>query len=622
VVFPPVDHAGVGPEAGESVSIMIASVLERSDPLQWEEGWRYLDDNQRRDYRLVTMDDEAAIARRLHARYFIDGSLARSGDSAMVTLVLNDARTGRALARASAPGPLEVGALVASGFRALIQLLPTLIDPERGVDQEALAALVSPSPVATAHWINGERLYRQADWAPALEQFRLAVALDSGMVFAALKGAQAGSWLDRQEEVQSLLGVAERHRNHLPPKYAAFLTALHHYHHGQSDSAQRSIHAALDLDPHWAEAWMVLGEIRYHLLPAVDGPPDSLASIAFRRAVAASPNFTPARYHLAELALRDGNLTEARGSIDTLLATAADTSLTVQLELMDRCLREGPDAVSWRDQLAEHAGEVYQAAVRLAPGARHTRCATAAFSALLGDATSAQRFGWPALLGLQGLLLAAGRPDAALALLDSAMVTMPGAALLYLVDATADADAGMEDRAAAVMAQLAGTYETMSAGRLWLHGLWQAHLGHGDSVAAIAARFGALVSSSDPLGAARHLALEARAAALAGRSEEALSLLGEMDPPVPADGVLAGTWQPFAAERLLRARLELSVGKPEAALRTARVFDDWNALVALAYLRPSVEVRVAAAAALGRLALADSLRRRLGDHPSIAGGDR
>ena len=81
----------------------------------------------------------------------------------------------------------------------------------------------SMKPAAIVRLLEAEEAYRTARFGAALELYRQAVAEDSLFAFAALKGAQAASWINRLEEATDLVGVAKANENLLPPRYRPYL---------------------------------------------------------------------------------------------------------------------------------------------------------------------------------------------------------------------------------------------------------------------------------------------------------------------------------------------------------------------------------------------------------------
>jgi len=104
VVFPlgvtPAEASKEG--TGAVVALMIGSALEFTEPLEWIDGLPRLDERLRRDAELLTASGARRIARAAGARWYLDGTVVRRGDSVTVIVRLNDARGDSVVGRASA----------------------------------------------------------------------------------------------------------------------------------------------------------------------------------------------------------------------------------------------------------------------------------------------------------------------------------------------------------------------------------------------------------------------------------------------------------------------------------------------------------------------------------------
>jgi hypothetical protein len=246
------------------------------------------------------------MSRERGAGFFIDGSILRAPDSVTVIVRLYDVAGDSMVRRAGLSGP--AGSSEARlGARAVAVLLPALIGAGKAVDVGALGAR---APAAIANFLQGERAYRHSRFAEALDHYRAAVAGDSLFALAAMKGAQAASWLERATEERDLTDLALAGVRLLPVKYTFFARGLRSFQIGEADSAVTRFQHALRLAPEWSEAHMALGDVYYHLLPRTTGL-DSLAEREFHASHQLDPGFSPPVYHLTEIALRRNDLAAA-----------------------------------------------------------------------------------------------------------------------------------------------------------------------------------------------------------------------------------------------------------------------------------------------------------------------
>ncbi|TFG45568.1 MAG: serine/threonine protein kinase [Gemmatimonadales bacterium] len=605
VVFPLGETpAEASPEGtGAVVALMIGTALEYTEPLQWIDGLPRLDPRTRGDAGLLTATEARRITRSAGARWFLDGTVVRRGDSATVVLRLNDAQGDSVVGRASATRAAPEAAQ--AGLAAVIQLLPRLLAP--GQRMPNLSALVDPHPAAVALWLQGEHEYRRSHYTRALEYQRRAVEADSALAFAALKGALAAEWEHRYEEAAELVELALRNENVLPSKYKHFALGLRAYYGGQADTAVKHFQDAIGLDSTWSEAWMALGEVRYHLFTGEE----TRATEAFARARKADPDFAPPLFHLTQIALRSGDTASAASLIRTFRLTDPDSLWVMQLDLSLTCLQHGPGNTPWQAAAEGYPDEVAQAGKVLASSESSPDCAEAAFRSILAADSAPVGARWGAILGLQGILTARGRLSDVEALLDSTVASGVFAAKgLYVIHAAAGL--GMDARAATVIVELGGEYQQMGSGRLWYHGIWLAHRGDRAELAKVARALASLAERGRTrLDISTSNSIAARLALLEADTGRAITLLGGVSPSGDGAHIEWGMQEPFGQEQLLLAELLLARGQAAEAIQVANRLDHPRPIIYLVYLRQSLELRIRAAEALRNPDMATMYRVRL-----------
>ncbi len=609
VVFPmeesPPDAGSEG--TGIEVALMIGSALEYTEPLEWIDGLPLLEGPVRRDAGLLTAADARRIARAAGAKWFVDGTIMRRRDSVSVVVRLNDAAGDSVVGRTNASRVAPEAAQ--AGLAAINHLLPLLVSPGQRIGD--LSALADRQPAAVAIWLQGEREYRRFNFEAALEFQRRAVAADSALAVAALRGAQAASWLNDMAQADALAKAALRHVALLPPRMADFARGLDAYVSGRADSAVHWLTRALRRSPQWTEAHMTLGEVYYHLLPSADGPLDSLAEAEFVLA-AADTGFFPPRFHLAEIAIRHGAPRAAQKAVDEFRRQVRDETIRPELAPMLACVLEGRRAVQW-DRLASSAPlDALRASAVLAGGAALPGCAEDGLRAVFQSDSAPLGYRWGAFLGLQGLLAAEGRTSELRSLVDTAVTAgMDLARQMYLVDALAGVD--VENEATAVAARLGREpADKPLPFTLWLLGVWRARAG--DRSGTEAARDALAVraaAENDPW--VRRLAdvLTARLALLSGDTATAEIGLRAAIAVGRRDVLDWDVSESLAPERLLLAELSLARGRPAAAIAIAGAFDHPTPVVFLPFLPASLAIRREAALALGRERDAQRFHARL-----------
>jgi len=615
MVYPLVaSAASLGPGTiGEDMASMIGNSLDGTGPLRWIDGWPILDPRQRDDIRTLSKATARSLARVQRCAYYVMGRLVAQGDSVQVFLELNDVQGDSIVARGRAGGPTDLAWAV--GLHAVNDILPTLIPTDA---PDVTAEWRDRDPAAIASFLLGEAAFRRLHLTEALVHYRDAVKADSLFGLAAVRGAQAASWNHRVSEAASLIGVAIR--QNMPPQYTHFARGYQAYLEGRADSAVTELHRAIAADPEMAVAWMQLGEVYTHLLPAA-GDPTSLAEAAFEEAHRLDSNATNLLFHLIEIRLRKGEVARARPIIRQFLASDPEARLAQQVEIMEACVNGGPAAVDWAARANRNTLPVLAAGKMLAAGGARLDCAVPAFSAVINaDTSDIGNSRWYALLELQAVLLAQGQTGAAMARVDS-RPPRDAAAVMYLLDAPVfpEVRGRARDVAQRYTTECGAGYSSCpSHYRVWQLGLWHAESGYAAEAEAAARE---LRSRAQRGGSPE----EAQLAGMLGRSVAAHTALSRSDTSTALallealvrEGVPGGQsieWdvaQPRGLERLRLAQLLLARGQPERALGVADMFDSAGPSVYLLYLAESLEVRTEAATTLGDVGRATRYRNRL-----------
>jgi eukaryotic-like serine/threonine-protein kinase len=551
-------------------------------------------------------------AREQRAGFYVTARLLGT-DSLHLLLDLHDVQAGTVTRRALDFPPGASGWSV--GVRAALELLPVLI-PTGG--RHDLPSLQGRSPKAMAAFFQGERAYRSAAFEEALGHFRTAVEVDSSFALAALRGAMVASWSDHPDEARAMARVAVSREATLPARLAHLAHGVEDFMTGRADSAVGRFRQALALDPENAEAWMGLAETLHHLLPR-EAQLDSLAEDAYLRVRLLDPEFAPAMFHLIEYAVRRGDLAGSERLMERFTGGHPDAEALGSIQLMLDCVRGDMTRSKWEAAVLRNPAQALGAGQLLSVGGlRQPDCAEAAFEAVLAfDTTGGQqlaRHQFGALIGLQGVLVARGRHQAARALLDSDTLFNPryrGA--LYLMNAMAGLPFIREAEAfaGAQLVKFRREPSSLSSLDLWFLGGWEAYRGRAELAAEIAdtvsTRNAAAGNRRDSLLVA---SLAARVALARGDSSGALDRFRRLVPTADDAALVWNPWEALGAERLLLARLLLAKGEALAALQVASNFDAPSPVTYLPYLPASLVVRIEAAGKLGDEKLLQRLQRR------------
>jgi tRNA A-37 threonylcarbamoyl transferase component Bud32/tetratricopeptide (TPR) repeat protein len=597
--------------AGVGVAYLIEAALERADPLQLIDITGRLSPDQIAGPERISDRAARRIARQVGAAFSLRGVVLGHRDSTTVTLRLYSVAGDSQIVQQSATGESRSTPLHHIGLDALRPLLPSLIDPTREID---MSGLRERRAQAIALWMQGERHYRLSQFELAGQYYARALADDSLLAIAAIKGAQAASWLHERPRAVSLVRQALALSGQLPQKYAALARGLGAQYRGDADSAVIHLRHARSLDPTWAEASAALGEVFTHMLPT-EGSLDSIARESFHLALERDSGFTSPVYHLAEEALRDGRVAEATQLMDRLRRAGAEPTLLRQLTLMRECVLS-PSAKPWEISSPAAVPGVFAAAKSLSGGARQPACAEGGLRAILASPGFTDTERWGAFLVLQGLSVARRDDRQAIGLVDSIVKAGRGAArTLYVLGAIAGARMSAE---ADSLLSWAGTrygdhYQSnTNPEALWVLLSWHRERGDTAHVRFIADTLEARAATSgDPR--TRQFAYAARAQMLLaiGDTARAIAALSALHGPADTQALTWSFGEAFPVERLLLARLLLSQGRHGDAIAVASRFDHPEPITFLAFVGESLGLRYRAALALGNRRLADSFRQRL-----------
>lgn len=326
------------------------------------------------------------IGRRSGGRYGLIGSVVTTGSDLRIAADVYDLETGRSLGAERVEGaPDSIFPLV---DRLSIELLDRLLAEDATLPDLDLAGITTRSVPALKSFLDGEALFRHAQFDPAIEAYEAAVEEDSTFALAWFRLGEASGWMETlgSERTDEALAAASRLADRLPPRDRDLLRVSLAYHQNHPD-ATRLARAAVARYPDDPVAWYLLGEVHFHL-PNQALPSRAEQEEPFVRATRLDPTFTPAYIHLLDLAFTWSDSARAR----TLLGRFDELA-----------------GASLHDQL-------YGAAYRLAFGDAVARAA--AMEGLDSVATRGlrhiiPRLSHPRLLGLQARLIRgyAARPE-------------------------------------------------------------------------------------------------------------------------------------------------------------------------------------------------------------------
>ena len=614
MVFPlllPGDWRGSS-TAGEDVATVIGSAMDGAGSLRWVDGWQFLSPSQRDAIRTLGINEARAIAREQRSGFLVSGKLVARGDSAEVFLELHDVGGDSLIKRASGTSA-PIGESWRASMAAVTAILPSLI---RTAVPDVESEWRARPPQAVAHFLLGESAFRRARFSAALAEFQRAIEVDSTFGLAAVRGAQVASWNHQAGEAATLIRTAARTR--LAPRYQRFAAGFRAYLNGQADSAVAELRAAIALDSSMSVAWMQLGEVYIHLLPA-EGNSDSLAEAAFARARALDSTSATQQFHLVEILTRKGDSTRATAMAREFISTAADTQLAREIELVSACAGGVMRKVDLRATASRHPLPLLLAGKSLGSSATTSKCAQASYQTLLQVDTSASPeadsrrfFG---LMGTFNGLLGRGETAEAIRAVEQFRLRWGYGRSLYLL-------AGPVVPALADSARAVARQDSVDAGadyagirfpvRLWELGVWAAAEGKPALAGAVASRLAMRADSGRRVDTLLAASMAAHAALARGDSAAALRRFEALlKAPAPVAELTWNEAASFGYDRVLMGRLLLARKDPARAIRVLETLDSALPAVFPLYLMTSLTLRADAAKALGRPNLASTYQARV-----------
>jgi DNA-binding SARP family transcriptional activator/tetratricopeptide (TPR) repeat protein len=170
-----------------------------------------------------------------------------------------------------------------------------------------VAAATTGSLAALKAYLDGERLFRQGNFQPAARAFQRAVVEDTTFGLAYYWLSVASWWADDSEAIDSSAAMAVRYGTRLPERYQRLFLAWEAFLRGDPVEAETIYRQIVELEPENVEAWLQLGEVRFHSGPR-RGQPMRAARPAFEQVLFFEPEHTSALLHLARIAAHESQL--------------------------------------------------------------------------------------------------------------------------------------------------------------------------------------------------------------------------------------------------------------------------------------------------------------------------
>jgi len=268
-----------------------------------------------------TPEEAEDVAEQFGAGLYLLGNVVESGGQIHVRAALYKSDQG--------PDPVATAAVEgeSSNLFGMVDRLTAMLLAQGREPRERLAqvaATTTGSLDALKSYLAGERELRAGHYAPAMEAFQSAIALDSAFSLAHYRLSIAAEWSGQDSLARAAAETASRFDGRLSEHDRRLVRALVARRTGALGQAETLLRQVVDNYPDDLEAWLQLGQLLFQGNP-LRGRSAAEARIPFEHVLALDPDNEEALVHLARIASIEGN----RPALDSL---------------MRRLLALGPDA--------------------------------------------------------------------------------------------------------------------------------------------------------------------------------------------------------------------------------------------------------------------------------------
>lgn len=259
------------------------------------------------------LDQVLDAARATGARLALVGSAVAFGSDVRLRAELFDLEGGNLVGEASVEGSEEE--MLSLIDRLSLDVVRRLLEEEEaegGSPVRGLESLTTSSLSALRAYLEGEALYRRADFAGAARAFRTAVAEDSLFAMAHHRLSAALGWSGGGQEESDRHGRRARELAHrLPPRDSVLISTSDRALRELDGGAIDDLRALVERYPDDPEAWYWLGEAYNHVGHVALVPVEDMGA-AFEAAIALDSAHVPSYIHAIESALSFHDMDKAR----------------------------------------------------------------------------------------------------------------------------------------------------------------------------------------------------------------------------------------------------------------------------------------------------------------------
>ncbi len=272
-----------------------------------------------------------AVADRFGAGLYVVGDLVEvSGRIQLAATMYDRKRGGEPIGQAAVEGDVD------SLFALVDDLAAQLLSGMSGgpaARVRRIAAVTTASLPALKAFLEGEELFRRAQFGAAVDAFRRATRQDSLFALAHYRLSLAAEWNLQDDLAREAAEQAVRYSLRLADRDRRLLEAFLVRRRGANAEAERLYRSILGTNPDEMEAWLDLGEVLFHAGP-LHGRSFSASREALEKVLEFDPRHSTALIHLSRVVAYEGDNTALDSLVDRFMALNPEPERTLELEAL------------------------------------------------------------------------------------------------------------------------------------------------------------------------------------------------------------------------------------------------------------------------------------------------